>query len=238
MKWQFELSDCPINVNYPVKAFSVMDNGVKRGPFHMKVEDLVAALSNEPETSHDADALRNEETIISPALPFGTIRYSTNENRTRERLTMEIPKNQWDIRYGDEVTPFYLGLPRLVVQYLVETSTGGKRKVIETRLYAVLDDKNAITNSTPLFPFPFPNVGKENGIVCWGQNTRFELNELTELTKLFLSFLSAPFNEDHGVRTTLGIPNFRRLIEQIQEQPFDDEWLIPSQKTFGSLFEN
>ena len=238
MKWQFELTDCPSNAHYPVQAFSVMDNGVKRGPFHIKISDLIEALSNEPEGQHDAEALKNDESIISPALPFGTIRYSSNEDKTRERLTMEIPKKQWDIRYGEEATPIYIGFPRMVVQYLVETYKGGSRKVVETRLYAVVDDKNAIKDDTPLFPFPFPNVGKDNGIVCWGQNARFELTDLTDLTRLFHSFISAPFNEDHGVRTTLGIPSFRKLIEQIQELPFDDEWLVPSHKTFGSLFEN
>lgn len=237
MKWQFEITDCPKNPHYPITCYQVRDNGVKIGPSFIKLEDFLEAISTGPDDMLlDADALRMEETVVTPSLPFGTVRYSANADQTRERITMEIPKKQYDIRYGKDETMHFIGFPRMVVQYLVETYQDS-RKVIETRLYAVLDDKQPITDDTPLFQFPYPNVGKENGIVCWGQNARFEIKELPELHKLFYSFISAPFNEDHGVRTTHGIPKFQGLLNQIEELAFDDEWLVPAgRKAFRDLF--
>lgn len=109
--------------------------------------------------------------------------------------------------------------------------------MIETRLFAVLNDKKPIEDETPLFHFPYPNVGKSNGIVCWGRNQRLEITRLTELERAFQWFIASPFNEDHGVRTTHGIANFRKLIDRIQDKPFDDEWLIPIRnQSFRDLY--
>src|SRR4051794_22271918 len=105
MKWQFEISDCPTNSTYPVLAHQVNDSGVKRGPFYLTIESLIEALKKEPNNLLDADTLRGNE-HSTPPLPFGTIRYSSNETKTRERITLEIPKKQWEIRYGSEET-FY-----------------------------------------------------------------------------------------------------------------------------------
>ncbi|EAR66156.1 hypothetical protein B14911_10492 [Bacillus sp. NRRL B-14911] len=235
MKWQFELSDCPTNATYPVLAHQINDNGVRKGPFYLRIEDLLHALKYEPENFLDADGERQHENS-TPPLPVGTIRYSANTSKTSERVTMEIPMKQWEIRYGNEPDTFYtLGFPRMVVQYLVVKSEESLT-IKEMRLYAVLNNGNPVNNETPLFIFPYPNVGKENGIVCWGQNERLEINSLVNLERAFLWFISAPFNEDHGVRTTLGIHLFKKLIDDIQNKPFDDEWLMPANKVFGDLF--
>jgi hypothetical protein len=239
MKWQFELSDCPTNSTYPILAHQVLDNGVKRGSFYLTIDHLVEALQKKPDNLLDADALRGEENS-TPPLPFGTIRYSSNETQTRERITLEIPQKQWEIRYGiGEKDDFYsIGFPRMVVQYLVINNINGDKTIKEMRIYAVENNRKPIDDDTPLFIFPYPNVGKTNGIVCWGNNARLEIKSLVELEKSFLWFVSAPFNEDHGVRTTLGIPRFKELLEVIQDKPFDDEWLVPSKTVFRDLFKN
>lgn len=234
MKWQFEISDCPENHTYPVVAHSIGDNGVKRGPVYLSIDSLVKALEKEPENFLDADALRKKEKS-TPPLPFGTICYSSNDSRSIERITIEIPKRIWDIRYGTEDEIFSIGFPRMVVQYLL-SNTSIEKMVKEMRIYAVLDNNQPIQDNTALYTFPFPNVGKTNGIVCWGQNKRLELKDITELERAFRWFVAAPFNEDHGVRTTFGISNFRKLIDTIKEQSFDDDWLIPMNKTFEGLF--
>lgn len=235
MKWQFEIKDVPLDAEYPVEAFQVNDSGVRRGPFYFKVEDLIDALSQEPENTYAAEDERFNE-ISTPSLPYGTIRYSTNECNSKHRVTMVLPKKNWDIRYGVEDEFFNIGFPRMVLQYLVVPSNKKHLKISEMRIYAVKDDRKPITDETPLFTFPYPNVGKTNAIVCWGQNARMEIESLNELERAFLWFVSAPFNEDHGVRTTHGYSNFRRLIETIKDTPFNDEWLMPSQNSFGDLF--
>lgn len=235
MKWQFEISDVPDNPDYPITAYQYTDSGVKRGPFYMSTESFIEALQKEPNNLLDADGIRGDEKS-SPSLPFGTIRYSTNDTGTRERITMEIPKKQWDIRYQNDDNFFTIGFPRMVVQYLIVSNLQGNKVIKEMRIYAVEDNRKPVSDDTPLFTFPYPNVGKENGIVCWGQNERLEIKELVELERSFFWFISAPFNEDHGVRTTLGFPSFKKLIEEIKDQPFNDEWLVPNNKDFGALF--
>ena len=237
MQWQFELTDQPINPQFPITAYQVYDNGARKGPFYFSINDLVTALNAEPEYHYDAENERAKEDS-TPSLPFGTIRYSVNEAKTRQRVTMEIPQKQWEIRYGHENDVFYsIGFPRMVIQFLVN-SVGDVLRVDETRIYAVLNNGQPITDDTPLFHFPYTNVGKTNGIVCWGRNARLTVTQLVELERMFGWFVAAPFGEDHGVRTTHGIGRFQRLIEEINNNPFDDEWLIPFNQTFGELFHN
>lgn len=237
MKWQFEISDCPLNPNFPVLAYQVYDNGIKKGPFYFTMNDFLESLQAKPDSFHDAEALKQLETNISPTFPVGTIRYSSNESQTRERVTMEIPQKQWDIKYRESDEFYTIGFPRMVIQYLL-SSTNDSKRIVETRIFAVLNNGKPINDETPLYAFPYPNVGKANGIVCWGQNQRLEIQRLTELERSFQWFIASPFNEDHGVRTTHGIGNFRKLIDHIIEKPFEDDWLIPLNRTFNSLFTN
>lgn len=236
MKWQLEIEDCPKNAAYPIVAHQINDGGVKKGPYYLSVENAIQALQQQPDIDHDADGIRANEKS-TPTLPFGTIRYSTNESGNQQRITLMIPKKQLDIRYGNEEKEFFhIGFPRMVIQFLVSTSNNSKMSIRETRLYAVMDNNLPITDETPLYTFPYPNVGKDNGIVCWGQNQRLEIKDIVELERAFTWFTSAPFNEDHGVRTTHNIRHFRELMEQITDLPFDDVWLIAQRETFGDLF--
>ncbi|MEN0651321.1 hypothetical protein NSQ82_20315 [Caldifermentibacillus hisashii] len=235
MKWQFEISDIPEDANFPVRGLQIMDNGVKRGPFYFRVEDIIQALTKEPDNLHDADGEKAKEES-TPVLPVGTVRYSTNKTGSKHRITMVMDKKMWDIRYFDNEYKFYtVGFPRMIVQYLV-VPVGSYYRISEMRIYAVLDDRKPISEETPLFVFPYPNVSKGNAIVCWGQNERLEIKNLVELERAFRWFVAAPFNEDHGVRTTFGINRFKTLLDRIKDQPFDDEWLMPMNKTFGQLF--
>lgn len=234
MKWQFELSDLPTNPEYPITGFQVNEAGIRKGPFYFSIKDLTEILLDEPETFYDPDELKRAENN-TPVLPYGTIRYSYSDDKTVQRISLEIPQKQWEIRYGDNTHAFYtIGFPRMVIQYLVNTN-GTLNRIDETRIYAVENNGKPITDETELYAFPYPNVGKSNGIVCWGANQRLTIDSLVELERLFQWFVAAPFNEDHGVRTTHGIGNFRKLIEVIDDLPFNDEWLMPMNKTFGDL---
>ncbi|MDE3841012.1 hypothetical protein C0966_17245 (plasmid) [Bacillus methanolicus] len=237
MRWQFELTDVPKNAEYPIEAFQIGDNGVRRGPFYYRVEDIITALQQTPENAHDADALRDEE-HSTPVLPRGTIRYSRNNSGTKQRVTMVLDKKMWEIRYGEEDEFFTIGFPRMILQYLVVPANENGFRISEMRIYSIQDNGQPVTEDTPLFTFPYPNVSKSNGIVCWGQNERLHIHSLVELERAFRWFVAAPFNEDHGVRTTHGINRFRTLIEKIREQSFEDDWLMPSNKVFGDLFNN
>lgn len=235
MRWQFEITDVPASAEYPIIGYQTNDSGVRKGPYYYRVEDLIKALQQTPENVFDADGHRNEEKS-TPPLPLGCVRYSSNDSESRQRVTMIVDKKIWEIRYGEDKEFFSIGFPKMILQYLVVPSTNNGFKVSEMRIFAIQDSKEPVRDETLLYTFPYPNVGKSNGIVCWGLNQRLEIKDILELERAFRWFIAAPFNEDHGVRTTLGISKFRALIEHIKEQPFDDEWLMPSNMRFGDLF--
>lgn len=236
MKWLFEISDQPESLAFPVIGTQHFDNGVKKGPFYFSMADFIIALKNEPDQRYDEDTDLEKST---PALPLGTIRYSANNTGEKQRVTLEIPKKKWQIRYGDETDKFYtIGFPRMVVQFLTSSLMRDKKsKIDDIFIYAVLDNKRPITDTTELYSFPYTNVWKDSGRVCWGSNERLTINELVELERMFNWFISAPFNEELGVKTIHGIPNFKYLIEQIEDQDFEDDWLLPdvNKRTFEEL---
>lgn len=228
MKWNIEISDCPINPKFPVVAHQTYDNGIKKGPFYLKMEDLLEALSAEPDMAFKGPVWKP-----TPLLPAGTIQYATDEDERYSRVVMEIPKKQWDIRYGDDEI-YTIGFPRLIIQYDIIKSPSTQR-IIETKIFAVLNNKKAITEDTEIYRFPYPNV-YHDGRVCWGSNHPKEIKDIMELEKMFNWFVSAPFGEDLGVKTTHGMPNFKQLIEVIQDKDFDDDWMISENMTFRELF--
>ncbi|MCM3317949.1 prokaryotic E2 ligase family D protein [Rummeliibacillus stabekisii] len=234
MKWLLEISDCPANLDFPILGTQV-SKGIKKGPWQFSKDDIIAALSEESDLALDVDGLFSDEQH-SPILPQGTIRYSHTTDFSRERITMTLPKKQWDIRYGDEQELFPIEFPKLILQFvLVASSNASEKAMVETRIFAIRDDEE-VNDTTQLYSFPFPNVGKTNGIVCWGANQRLTFKSLTDLERAFVWFVAAPFNEDHGVKTTFPISNFRKLIEVIQDTSFNDDWLIPLNMNLGDLF--
>lgn len=238
MKWVFEIEDVPSNPAFPVVGTQHFTNGAKKGPYYFSLEDFMSALKSQPDTLIDIET----EEVSTPPLPMGTIRYAVDKISDMERTVIEIPKRQWQIQYGETNNEFYtIGFPRMVVQYKTQSLTGGnKSRIRDVYIHAVLDNKHPITDTTELYLFPYPNVWQEDGRVCWGRNQALEINELVELERMFNWFISAPFNEELGVKTIHGIPNFKLLIEEIKDQEFNDDWLLPDRKneTFGDLFKN
>lgn len=231
MKWQFEISDKPVNPNFPVLATQVFDSGAKKGPFYFSIEQFLTAFES-GDTGGKVTVFEN-----TPALPNGTIQYACSDDRTVHRVTLELPKSIWDIRYEKVDDFFPIGLPRLIVKYEVKR-LAGSFYVSEIKIFSVMDDGKAITEDTPLYSFPYPNVYKDSGSVCMGANERITLSDLTELQSKFIFFIQSPFNEELGMRTTTGVNNFLKFIELNQGKPFNDEWLMPPSaiyKTFGDL---
>lgn len=244
MKWILEFSDMPQDKDYPIVGYQITDTGIKRGPYLYKVEDVVNSLTafqNETITSTDygANIFLNEKRI--PTLPVGTIGYSSSD-QGNERISLVIKKDIWPIKYQNDPELYFIGFPRLIIQYvLVPLRTNGLRRVMATKIFAIKDDQQPVSDETKLYAFPFPNVSKEDGKVCWGENSNFTIANLLELDKFFAYFLSAPFGEDYGMRLADGSLTFGKYIETHQHKSFDDELLLPVMKgeehlTFGTLY--
>jgi len=230
MEWVLVISDSPKNKDYPIIGHQIADNGARRGPFLFKVQDIVDSLvcpMNEPNyMPGSGDDFRNEKRI--PTLPYGTVGYSSSEEG-KERISMVIDKGIWPIKYHNNPAETYLiGFPKLIIQYvLLPLGSTGHKRIISTKIFAIEDDHKPVTNQTKLYLFPFPNVSKSNGTVCWGGNSNLTVANLTELEIIFPLFLAAPFGEDYGMSIADGSLNFGKYIQTAQDKPFNDDLLLP-----------
>lgn len=242
MKWILELNDSFENKETPVVVYQQMDNGAETPRRHMSIADVVTAFSKPVDIINEEnliDDFNNEVRI--PILPPNTIGYSSSQGKMmKERVTMTIPKGIWPIQYakGPVVSTHLIGMPKMVVQYVVLSIPNTRdRRIIETKLFAVKDERTTINEETQLFYFPFPNVNKSSGVVCWGANHDMSVPQLTDLELVFGKFISAPFNEDYGCYIGNGEQCFEKYIKNNENQPFDDDLLLPITNTkIGNLY--
>lgn len=253
MEWIFKITDCPTDVNYPIIGHQVYDSGAKKGPFLFSIEDLVEVLSVGPivsaNTSSDCVQLESR----TPILPRGTIAYAISEGKSYERLSMVIDKSSFFIRYKESEEMFEIPFPKMVVQYILRDTANKastKKNIVSTYIFAIKDNLSVIDEDTELYHFPYTNVNKGNGQVCWGTNS-FAISSIASLERFFTQFLSAPFNEDYGLSLDTKliqsddklIRTFYDYIQFVVENnitDFNDDWLLPTndtlQKQLGSKF--
>lgn len=236
MEWIFKISDEPKIADFPVEAHYEPTPGLKSKTQFFSLEQIIEVLQNRDfeEDTLESSELARADMVISPILPEGTIMYAQHPNNELEQIAFEIPQKTFDIQYKTSGNLHAMPFPRMIVICELEKSDD-KKKIGSMRVFAVENNQQPITEDTPLFSFPYTNVMKSTGSVCWGLNKRILVSSLHEVRKAIFLFLSAPFNEDHGVRTTLGINEFQALIKKLEGQPFSDEYLLPLNKTLDAV---
>lgn len=236
MEWILKLSDQPLNADFPIEAHYEVTPGLKSGTRFFSFEQVVEILQNRNslEGSISSPNLAREELMLSPMLPEGTIMYAQHPDNVLEQVVFEIPQKTFDIQYKVAGALHEMPFPRMVAICELERM-GDEKKIGSMRIFAVENNKEPITENTPLFAFPYTNVMKGTGSVCWGINDRLLVSSLQEAKKALFLFFTAPFNEDHGVRTSLGINGFQALIQKLEGQQFSDDLLLPHNKTFGEV---
>lgn len=234
MEWILKFNDQPINADFPIEAHYEAAPGLKSGTRYFSFDQIVDILQNRNslEGSLHSPTIARAELILSPILPEGTIMYAQDPNKELEQVVFEIPQKTFDIQYRVAGALHEMPFPRMVAICELE-SMGNEKKIGSMRIFAVENNNQPITENTPLFTFPYTNVMKATGSVCWGINDRLLVSSLQEAKKALFLFFSAPFNEDHGVRTTLGINQFQALIKKLEGQQFSDDLLLPHNRTFG-----
>lgn len=236
MKIQFTLSSTPIDANYPIEAYEIGVKGQVRGPFYYSIEDMVSALH---------EVKDSEDTFVRmPILPMHTVHVSHTRNMNRFKLVLDFPKSIQTIHYetSSEKRVDFIGIPRTLMIVGVEKTKENRWKVVSesTKLFAIEEHAN-IQEDTTLYHFPFPNVYKDEdvGKICWGLNQLPLFDELKDLESLFQLFLSAPFNEDLGIRlftkkVVNSFSDYLQLMEKNEKpQPFNDEELISCSQVLG-----
>lgn len=236
MEWTLKLSDQPSNPDFPIVGYYETSPGIKSSKHLFTIEQIVTILQDrhDPEDEEGTSVSIREELVTSPILPEGTVLYAKHPNNQLEQIVFEIPQKTFDIQYKNTGLFHAMPFPRMLAICELE-ALGEQKKIGSMRIFALENNGESITEDTPLYAFPYTNVMKSSGSVCWGQNERVLVTSLQEVKKALLLFFSAPFNEDHGVRTSLGINEFKGLIKKLEDQPFSDEWLLPVNKTVGQM---
>lgn len=236
MEWILKLNDQPKNADFPIEAHYEVSPGLKSSTRYFSFDQVVEILQNRNslEGSLSSPSIAREELLISPILPEGTIMYAQHPDNALEQVVFEIPQKSFDIQYKVAGALHELPFPRMVAICELER-IGDEKKIGSMRIFAIENNNEPISETTPLFSFPYTNVMKGTGSVCWGINDRLLVSSLQEVKKALFLFFTAPFNEDHGVRTSLGINQFQALIKKLEGQQFSDDLLLPHNKTFGEV---
>jgi hypothetical protein len=95
-------------------------------------------------------------------------------------------------------------------------------------------DSLMIDSKAKLYQYPLGNVGV-TGNVCWGGNIFPPLESYINVHEVVNMFFEAPTNTDF----TNGIfrdPETRMaILKQLETEPFNEELLVPSNKTFSEI---
>lgn len=215
MKFQITLTDRLHNFSDYVDVKQVQENGVVIGQYKMSLNDIISALSNAA-----TQGVRHE----TPILPKNCIKLITNV--TGFEVFIEIPKKQWKVIFNDK--SLMLGFPRLIFKYYISNDIITKLKIVAVK------DRGVITGDTEIYYFPYSNVHHESGDVCMGTNTFPKIECLSQLEKMHILFFSSPFGSDYG-SMALG-KDLQGLVSEFQDKEFNDDLLIPTQKSFNEYF--
>lgn len=220
MKWFLELNDNPIDYRRPFIAYTEEDNGIKSSKRMYAISEIIRILEKQ---NYEQESIKQ---LSSDVLPVNTIKKVQTPNWTY--ITMLVEKKCWDIKYQTVSQNYYIGFPRLAVQFKI-TNTH-PFKIISMRVVA-LKEKDIISNDTKLYAFPFPNVDQTSCKVCitFPQES---YTEQRELEKVFKYFISAPFNEDYSIKMqNINVQNFASYLSTYENLEFDDNHLKPMEQT-------
>jgi hypothetical protein len=155
----------------------------------------------------------------------------TREYSTGSRTVILVREPMpMDITYFDDVYK-NVGIPRLLFGIKIYQNI-----IQSVRIMAIKDF--IIKENTPLYEYPFSNVSRGTGNVCFGMNrvSSIDVTHLTALHSIPDMFLSMPNNNDNYGHNLSGL-DYRPLLERLSDKPFDDNWLEPAKKTYKEWFE-
>jgi hypothetical protein len=195
-----------------------VENRLIEGNYKMVLSDFLSAVSKSVEEG---------EIISTPLLPKNCLKHAwLNRASNRQVVYIEVPKQRWDITYHSHKFE-KVGFPRMIFKY--EADNGA----VKLLTVVAIKDNGTIKEDTEIFHFPFSHVDT-SGYVCMGGNSFPQIKSLQQISNFHILFLSAPFGDDYGSKTTTK-KGLRELFKELSNQDFNDEWLLTKNNTFINL---
>lgn len=224
MKWIIEIDDRLADLDRPFIGQTILDNGSKSPKLAYSTRDLIKILQ---EIDSDNSTFSN---ATSELVPANTLKKTIDGNKTI--FSILIDKQMWDIKYQTVNDNHYIGLPKVIVQYVISNTVPFE---IRSMKIVALKEADVIDNFTPLYKFPFPNVEKDLSTVCIDLTNK-KYSSHKELDYAFRQFIAAPFNEDYGLALNKSkIFRFAEYLVQYADQSFNDELLVPLNQTISEF---
>lgn len=191
-------------------------------------DDMINAIRSSVEKEADSS-------VMSPILPYNetygirTVAYK-NYSDGREQVVMFKKAHRCEITYHTQKFDD-VGMPNLLFAVTLKD-----KKVRNAYVVAVKD--GTINASTPIYHYPFSNASSGNGNICFGSNKiyDYEYNELGHVFSLPSMFLAMP-NNDHMYGKNNANLSYRKLLEKLTHNDFDNDILKDTGLTFRSWYE-
>lgn len=185
----------------------------------ISMEDYIRILNN-------SRALDKSYTRIGK-LPQGYVDgFVANGDRITGKLLLHLQKGIHRCTLIDEKNTSSVGFPHLL--FVFEVQDGVLRA---SRVYAVKDDQKHITNTTPVYLYPYGNVSTSTGGICWGGNIIPNIDDFRYLNTLMALFVTSPTNTHlyQQDKTSLYL-SLSELLLHFQDKEFNEDVLIPCVK--------
>ncbi|QHA38742.1 hypothetical protein D5E69_23205 (plasmid) [Rossellomorea marisflavi] len=152
------------------------------------------------------------------------------------KLYCVVPKKQWIINYLGNY--YKVGFPKLILEYLIveKANAGSKSYEIKLKRIVAVKDNGPIKKDTKVFHFPYSHVDNY-GSVCMGSTQIRDMSCLSELEAAHSYFFDSPFSSDYGEKILSKEPLHVLFAETFFEKDFNDELLVPHNKTFDAFFD-
>lgn len=172
--------------------------------------------------------LESIDVVESPIFTVGDgiSTVQTRDYNTGSRTVILVREARpMDITYFDDVYK-NVGMPRLLFAIKIYKNVIQTVKVMAVKDFIIKED-------TELYEYPFSNVSRGSGNVCFGMNriSSIDIPSLTALHSIPDMFLSMPNNNDSYGHNLSGLA-YRPLLEELVDKPFNNDWLEPAHKSY------
>jgi hypothetical protein len=186
----------------------------------------------------------NASGIETPVLPFGAIKYKERGNTSilavyheptsfTARFDGDLSESTQAVYRGGDGICTFENVKRggIVMVYYLCKNSNGTFSMSDTRCYGIKDHPLTFNDNTECFMVPFPNVGKDNGWVCWGDNrVGGEYRSLCGFRSFADILFNSKFNNDlfdNRILRGFDINHPIDLFVKLQGlESFPDEYLI------------